>query len=210
MAPTPVCDPNHIALLPCLTVLHRHSTLWSPPLGPLGPFPCSQHQILLWGCSPISMLQFLAASLSGGLASLYRVYMAVGRIVCMILISFRLSRNNYFTLQQPQMLHLCSKQLPWCGDLTPASVSPLPRCRSSPNYSPLFCPPSFVLPSFARFYIFFSCGQVLLPNLSWYYARSSVFESVLLMYPWPPTAPPSWISSHLEYYRILNRLLCAV
>ena len=52
-------------------------------------------------------------------------------------------------------------------------------------------PPSFVLPSFARFYIFFSCGQVLLPNLGWYYERPSVFESVLLMYPWPPTAPPS-------------------
>jgi len=48
----------------------------------------------------------------------------------------------------------------------------------------LFPPSSFVLPSFAWFYIFFSTGQVLLSPVSWCSVCTSVSECVFLMYPW--------------------------
>ena len=62
----------------------------------------------------------------------------------------------------------------------------------------MFSPPSsFVLPSLACVYIFFSTGQVLLTALSWCSACASVSEGVFLMChgercnPGPPTPPPS-------------------
>jgi len=122
--------------------------------------------------------------LSRGLASLPRVRIAAPRIGYMILIPFRLSQISCFTLQQPQMLHFCPKQLPRCGDLSPASVPLLLRVRSSPTHSPLFPLTFFILPSFVWYYILFSCGQVLLPTLRWYSAGSCVSGGVFLMYPW--------------------------
>ena len=86
--------------------------------------------------------------------------------------------------QQSQMFHLCPKQLPQRGDQTPASVTPPVKGRGSLDHSPLFCPHSFFLLSFALVYTFFSGGQVLLPTLSWCFARSSVSGGVFLMYPW--------------------------
>ena len=53
------------------------------------------------------------------------------------------------------------------GNLTPASVPPLPRGRSSPYILLHFSLPSFILLSFAWVYIFLSSGQGLLPALSW-------------------------------------------
>ena len=54
------------------------------------------------------------------------------------------------------MLLLWFRQLPWCGDRTPAVV-PLPtEGRSSPSNTPVSPPSSFILPSFVWFYIFFS------------------------------------------------------
>ena len=106
-----------------------------------------------WDCSPISMLQLPAAMLSRGLASLPGVCMGIfptqgsnsNRIVCVIVIPFRRSQISCFTLQQPQMLHLCPKQLPRCGDLTPASVPSPPHVQihsySLSSVSPFFlCP----------------------------------------------------------------------
>ena len=71
----------------------------------------------------------------------------------------------------------------------------LDPCFSSPNSNtPVFPPLSFILPSFAWFYIFFSTGQVLLSTLSWCSVCTS--EGVFLKYPWretphPPTPLPS-------------------
>ena len=50
--------------------------------------------------------------------------------------------------------------------------------------TPVFPPSSFVLPSFARVYIFLSTGKVLLSALSWHSAHTSVSEAVFLMHPW--------------------------
>ena len=99
----------------CLVFLHSHFPLKSPPSCPLRLSPCSQQQTSPWYCSPIPMLQLPAAALSRGLASLCGVCMAVARTVCVILTPFRLSWICCFTLQQPQMLHLCPKQLPRVG-----------------------------------------------------------------------------------------------
>ena len=75
-------------------------------------------------------------------------------------------------------------QLPRCGDGTPASVSPPAEGKSNPTNTPVFPPGSFILPSFAWVYKFFSSGQVLLSTLSWCSPCTSVSEGVVLMYPW--------------------------
>ena len=95
------------------------------------------------------------------------------------------------------MFLLWLRQLPRCGDQTPASV-PLPtEGTSSPINTPVFPPSSFVLPSFAWVYIFFSAGQVLLSALSWCSACTSMSEGVSWCFhgerftPHPPIPPPS-------------------
>ena len=82
------------------------------------------------------------------------------------------------------MFLLWLRQLPRCGDWTPASVPPPAEGRSSPTNTPGFPPSSFILPSFAWVYILFSSGQELLSALSWYSGCTSVSEGVFLMYPW--------------------------
>ena len=57
-------------------------------------------------CSRPQLLHFL-----GDLSPCPGTY-GCGRIVCVILIPSGLSQISYFTIQQPQMLHLCSKLLP--------------------------------------------------------------------------------------------------
>jgi len=74
------------------------------------------------------------------------------------------------------MFLLWLRQLPCCGYQTPASVPPPAEGRSSPTNTPVFPPSSFILLSFAWFYIFFSTGQVLLSALSWCSVRTSVSE----------------------------------
>ena len=115
------------------------------------------------------------AVLSKGLASLSEVNMAATRMVCVILIPFRLSQISCFTLQQPQVFLLLPKQLSQCGDLTPWFSSPSPQVQmqfcSLSSFSPIY----FILPNFVWYYVFFSCGQVLVPIFSWCSARSSVF-----------------------------------
>ena len=100
----------------CLIFLHRHFPPQSLPSHPLMPSPGSQQQTLPWDCSSIPTPQVPGTVLFKGLVSLSRVCRAVARIVCVILIPFKLSQISSFTLQQPQMLLLCPKQLPWFGD----------------------------------------------------------------------------------------------
>ena len=100
---------------------------------------------------------------------------------CLILIPFRLPQISYFTLSL-KCFSSDSDSCPRCGDQTPASVPPPTKGRSSPTNTPVFPPSSFVLPSFAWVYIFFSIGQVLLSALSWCSARTSVSEGAFLMY----------------------------
>ena len=82
------------------------------------------------------------------------------------------------------MFLLWLRQLPCSGDQTPASVPSTPKGRSSPTNIPVFPSSSFMLLSFAWFYIFFSTDQAFLSVLSWYSACTSVSEGVFLMYPW--------------------------
>ena len=89
------------------------------------------------------------------------------------------------------MFHVWLRQLPLCGDQTPASVPPPTEGRSSPTNTPAFLPSSFVLPSFVWFYTLFSVGQVLLSTLSWCSACTSVSKGVFLMYPWTEMYPMS-------------------
>ena len=104
------------------------------------------------------------------------------------------------------MFLLWLRQLPWCGDWTPASVAPPAKDRSSPTNTPVYPPSSFILPSFAWVYMFFSAGRVLLSALSWCSACTSVSEGVFLMYPWEgctphlPTLPPSCSSLCIKFW----------
>ena len=82
------------------------------------------------------------------------------------------------------MFLLWLRQLPRCGDWTPASVPSPAEGLSCPINSPIFLPNSYVLPSFTWYYVFFSSGQVLLPALGWCSASTSVSEGVFLMYLW--------------------------
>ena len=96
------------------------------------------------------------------------------------------------------MFLLWFRQLPQCGDQTPASVPPSTESRSSPTYT--LCPSSsFILLSFAWFYILFSTGQVLLSALSWCSAFTSVSEGVFLMYPWGEMYSTSTYSSAILF-----------
>ena len=97
------------------------------------------------------------------------------------------------------MFLLWLRQLPQCGDLTPASVPPPTEGRSSPTNTLVFPPGSFVLPSFVWFYIFFSTGQVLLSTLSWCSAFTSVSEGVFLIYLWREMYSTSTYSSTILF-----------
>ena len=93
------------------------------------------------------------------------------------------------------MFLLWLRQLPQCGDQTPASVPPPAKGRSSPTNTPALPPSPFILPSFTWVYIFFSAGQVLLSALSLCSAFTSVSEGVFLMYPWKEIYSMSTYSS---------------
>ena len=104
------------------------------------------------------------------------------------------------------MFLLWLRQLPCCGDWTPASVPSPAKDRSSPTETPVFPPSSFILLSFAWFYIFFSTGQVLLSALSCCSACTSVSEGVFLMYLWREMYSTSTYSSTI-LFSLLNKEL---
>ena len=121
---------------------------------------------------------------------------------CLILILFRLSQNICFTLSLK--CFPLTQKMPQCGDWTPASVLPPTKGRSSPTNTPVFPPSSFILPSFAWFYISFSTGQVFLSTLSWYSACTSVSEGVSLMYLWREMYSTSTYSSTILFSHNIN------
>ena len=100
-------------------------------------------------------------------------------------------------------------QLPRCGIHTPASVSPPSEGRSRPTNTSVFPPSSFILPSFAWFYVFFplvrySCtlsagvlhALLCLKVYSWYICGKRCT-------PHPPAPLPS--CSSLAYFLISNK-----
>ena len=179
----------------CLAFLHRHFPPQSPPSYPLGPSPSSQQQPLPWNCSTIPMLQLLAAVPSRGPTSLSGVCMTEARIVCVILISFRLSQINCLTFS---LICFCSDP----DNYYNVGIGPLLQFPHPPRADPvlltlLFSPCFFGLLSFVWFYIFFSSGQVHLPALSWCSASTSVSEGVFLMYPCMYSTP-TYSSAILE------------
>ena len=104
-------------------------------------------------CLLISMLQLPATEFSRGVVSLSRVCMAAAKIECVI--PFRLSQISCLTLQQPQMLHLYPKQMPQCGDLTPASPPPTVQIQSyslSSSLSSFLCLAKFCVVLYTLFW----------------------------------------------------------
>ena len=104
------------------------------------------------------------------------------------------------------MFLLWLRQLPRCGDWTPASVPPPAEGRSSPTNTPVFPLTSLVLPSFVWFYIFFSSAQILLSTFSWCAGCTSMSEGVFLMYPWREMYSMSTYSSAILFSPIFNFL----
>ena len=100
---------------------------------------------------------------------------------CLILVPCRLPQISCFTLSH--FVSPLTQTIAPRGDGTPASVPPPAEGRSSPTNTRAFPPGSFILPSFAWVYRFFSAGRVLLSTLSWCSACTSVSEGVVLMYP---------------------------
>ena len=85
--------------------------------------------------------------------------------------------------------------------LTLASVSSPTEGRSGPTNTPVSLPSSFILPSFAWFYVFFSTGQIFLSALSWCSACTSVSEGIFLMYLWREMYSTSTYSSASCFFR---------
>ena len=104
------------------------------------------------------------------------------------------------------MFLLWLRQLPQCGDSTPASVPPPTEGSSIPTNTPDVPTSSFILPSFAWFYIFISTSQVLLSTLSWCFARNSVSKAVFLMYPWRNVLHIHLFLSHILYFVLWSQL----
>ena len=116
---------------------------------------------------------------------------------CLILIPFRLPQISCFTLSL-KCFSSDSDNCPHVG------IRPLLQfhhlLRAGPVLLTLLFPPSsFVLLSFAWFYIFFSTGRVLLSALSWCSACTSVSEGVFLMYPWREMYSMSTYSSAILF-----------
>ena len=114
---------------------------------------------------------------------------------CLILILFRLQQISCFSLKY---FFSDSDNCPNVG------IGLLLQLPHPPRAGPvlltlLFFPSSFVLPSFACFYIFFSSGQVLLSALSWCSACTSVSEGVFLMYLWREMYSTSTYSSAILF-----------
>ena len=92
----------------------------------------------------------------------------------------------------------------------------LDTCFSSPTHwgqvqstnTPVFPPSSFLLLSFAWFYILFFTGQVLLSTVSWCSACTSVSEGVFLIYPWREMYSTPTYCSAIFISLNLNFLIC--
>ena len=101
---------------------------------------------------------------------------------CLILIPCRLPQISCFTLS----LKCFSSDSDNCPivEIGPLLQFPTAKGRSNPTNTPVLHPSSFILPSCAWVYMFFSADEVLLSTLSWSSACTSVSEGIFLMYPW--------------------------
>ena len=152
-----MCDS---AVLPCFhgcpAFLHRNFPPQSPPSPPLNISLHSQQQPSAWDKSTISKLCIPVRGMYG-----------LGKD-CLILIPFRLPQISCFTLS----LKCFSSDSDSCPDVGIGPLLQFPHLRRAGPVlvTLLFFPPSsFILPSFAWFYIFFSTGQELLSALSWWF-----------------------------------------
>ena len=121
---------------------------------------------------------------------------------CLILIPFRLPETSSFTLS----LKYFSSDSDICTDMGIGPWLQFPHLlRAGPVLLTLlfFFPSSFILPSFAWFYIFFSSGQVLLSALRWCSACTSVSEGAFLMYLWREMYSTYTYSSTILFSSIL-------
>ena len=117
---------------------------------------------------------------------------------CLIFIPFRLPQTSCFTLSL-KCFSSDSDSCPEVG-IGPLLQFPHPLRAGPVLLTLLFFPPSsFILPSFAWVYIFFSAGQVLLSTLSRCSACSSVSEGVFLIYPWREMYSMSTYSSTILF-----------
>ena len=101
---------------------------------------------------------------------------------CLILIPLRLPQISWFPLS-PKCFSSDSDNCPSVG-IGPLLRFPHPPRAGSVLVTLLFFPSSFILPSCAWVYMFFSADEVLLSTLSWSSACTSVSEGIFLMYPW--------------------------
>ena len=126
---------------------------------------------------------------------------------CLILIPFRLIQISCFTLS----LKCFSSDSDSCSDVGIRPLLPFPDpLREGPVLLTLLFPPSsFILLSFAWFYVFFSPGQALLSALSWCSAWTSVSEGVFLIIHGerctlhPPTLLPSCSLPQSTFFSVI-------
>ena len=109
---------------------------------------------------------------------------------CQILIPFRVPQISHF----PFCLKCFSSDSDSCPNV---GIGPT-KGRGTTN-TPVSPPSSFILPSFAWIYIFFSPGQVLLSALSWCSACTFVSEGIFLMYLWREMYSTSTYSSTILF-----------
>ena len=138
-------------------------------------------------------LQLLATAPSRRPVFLPGIYMALARIVWF---SFHLGCHRSAVSLSALNVSPLTQTTALLWGSNPCFSSPTRKGRSNPTNTPVFLPSSFILSSFAWFYVFFSTGQVLLSTLSWY----SACTSVLKVYSWCthgerctpclPTPPP--------------------
>ena len=162
---------------------------------PLDPSLHSQKQPSPWDCSTIPKRQLPAAMPSRGSASLSGVCLAAPRTVC-VLIPFRLLQISCFTLS----LKCFSSDSDNCPDV---GIRPLLQVPHPPRAGPVlltppFPPSSFILPSFAWVYIFFSAGQALLSTQLAFCMHFSVWRCIL-MHQWREMNSMSTYSSAMLF-----------
>ena len=112
---------------------------------------------------------------------------------CLILFPFRLPQISCFTLSLKCLSSNSDVALIWGSD--PCLSSPACWGQVQSYSHSCFPPGSFILPSSAWFYLFFSAGQGLLSALSW----CSVSEGAFLMYPWREMYSTSTYSSAILF-----------
>ena len=147
------------AWLPSTGISHGNLHPHIPSIHP----STAKHQPSPWDCSTIPKLQFPAAAPSRRPIFLSGVRMAAARTVSF---SFHLGcHSSAVSLSALNVSPPLTQTIAPMWGSDPASVPPPAEGRSSPTNTPVFPPSSFILPSFAWFYIFYSAGQLLLSQL---------------------------------------------